>query len=443
MNTVTKVLHRHTQLDLPRAVDGDGPYLIDATGKKYLDGSGGAAVSCLGHNHPAVLEALRAQLARLSYAHTAFFTTDVLEALAAHLIAHAPANFSHAYMVSGGSEAVEAALKLARQYCVETGQAQRDTFISRRMSYHGNTLGALAVGGHAQRRAPYQPLLMRVEQIAPCYAYREQAAGESEADYGARAADELEAKILEVGADKVIAFIAEPVVGATGGVVPAVAGYFGRIREICDAHGVLLILDEVMCGMGRTGELYAHAGEGVRADIVTIAKGLGGGYQPIGAALVDARIFDAIAAGSGAFWHSHTYLGHALAAAAGLAVQETIARDGLLACVRARGEELFAGLRARLGAHPRVGDIRGRGLFAGVELVADRESRAPLPPGPELPARLKAAAMELGLLIYPGYGGIDGLRGHHILLAPPFICASAHIEELADKLARAIDATVS
>lgn len=440
---MTKILHRHTKLQPPRAVGGDGPYLIDAAGKKYLDGSGGAAVSCLGHNHPAVADALRAQLAALSYAHTAFFTTAALEELGAHLIWHAPDNLSHAYPVSSGSEAVEAALKLARQYFVETGEAQRDTFISRRGSYHGATLGALAVGGHAQRRAPYQPLLFDVAQIAPCYAYREQAAGESEVEYGLRAANELEAKILEVGADRVIAFIAEPVVGATLGVAPAVAGYFGRIREICDAHGILLILDEVMCGMGRTGDLYAHAAEGIRADLVTIAKGLGGGYQPIGAALMDARIYAAVAGGSGAFWHSHTYIGHALAAAAALAVQETIQRDNLLQNVRARGEELFALLREKLGAHPHVGDIRGRGLFAGLELVADRATAAPFPPGAELPAKLKAAAMELGLIIYPGSGCIDGERGHHILLAPPFICAPKHIEELTDKLARAIDAALA
>jgi len=439
---MTKILHRHTALRLPEAVGGDGPYLIDAGGKRYLDGSGGAAVSCLGHNHPAVTAALREQLAKLSYAHTAFFTTGVLEALGAHLIAHAPDNLSHAYLVSGGSEAVEAALKLARQYFVETGEAQRDTFIARRQSYHGNTLGALAVGGNAQRRAPYQPLLMRVEQIAPCYAYRGQAADESEAEYGLRAADELEAKIQEVGAHRVIAFVAEPVVGATAGVVPPVAGYFRRIRDICDAHGILLILDEVMCGMGRTGDLYAHAADGIRADVVTIAKGLGGGYQPIGATLLDARIFDAIARGSGAFWHSHTYLGHALAAAAALAVQRTIEREKLLDNVRVRGAQLFDLLRQKLGAHPHIGDIRGRGLFAGLELVADRATAAPLPDA-DLPAKLKREAMNLGLMIYPGSGCIDGERGHHILLAPPFICEAAHIEELVDKLARAIDAALA
>lgn len=436
---MTKVLHRHTQISLPEAAGGDGPYLIDRDGKRYLDGSGGAAVSCLGHNHPAVVEAVREQLGRLSYAHTAFFTTDTLEALAEQMIEHAPGNLSHVYFVCGGSEAMEAALKLARQYFLEIGEPQRTHFISRRQSYHGNTLGALAVGGNAQRRAPYRPLLMDAGQIAPCYAYRDRAAGESEPEYGRRVADELEQKIIEIGEHRVIGFIAEPVVGATAGALPPVEGYFRRIRDICDRYGVLLILDEVMCGMGRTGDLYAHAPEGIRADLVTVAKGLGGGYQPIGATLMDARIYQAIVGGSGAFAHGHTYLGHALAAAAALAVQRTIQRDNLLDNVRARGAQLFALLRRRLAAHPHIGDIRGRGLFAGLELVADRGTAAPFPAAVPLHSLLKQAAMQHGLVIYPGSGTIDGERGHHILLAPPFICQSAHIHELVDKLSLAID----
>ena len=439
---MTKVLHRHTRISLPEAAGGDGPYLIDRDGKRYLDGSGGAAVSCLGHNHPAVVEAVRAQLGRLSYAHTAFFTTETLEALAEHMIEHAPGNLSHVYFVCGGSEAMESALKLARQYFLEIGEPQRTHFISRRQSYHGNTLGALAVGGNAQRRAPYQPLLMDAGRVAPCYAYRDQAAGESELQYGRRVAEELEQKIVEIGEHRVIGFIAETVVGATAGALPPVEGYFRRIRDICDRYGVLLILDEVMCGMGRTGDLYAHAPEGIRADLVTVAKGLGGGYQPIGATLMDARIYRAIAGGSGAFAHGHTYLGHALAAAAALAVQQTIQRENLLDNVRARGAQLFELLRRRLGAHPHIGDIRGRGLFAGLELVADRGTAAPFPADVPLHSLLKQAAMQHGLVIYPGSGTIDGERGHHILLAPPFICRPAHMYELVDKLSRAIDAAL-
>ena len=439
---MTRVLHRHTTARLPRAVGGEGPWLMDSDGRRYLDGSGGAAVSCLGHNHPAVLEALRGQLEELSYAHTSFFTTATLETLADHLIEHAPDNLSHAYFVSGGSEAMEAALKLARQYFLETGEGERTHFISRRQSYHGTTLGALAVSDNAARRESFAPLLMDTGKIAPCYAYRHRQAGESERDYGLRAADELEQKILEIGAHKVIAFVAETVVGATAGVVPPVAGYFQRIREICDRYGVLLIVDEVMCGMGRTGALYAYQQEGIRADLVTVAKGLGGGYQPIGAALMDQRIFQAVAGGSGAFQHGHTYLGHALAAAAALAVQQTIQRQGLLDNVQRRGAELFSRLHQQFENHPQVGDIRGRGLFVGIELVQNRETKAPFPAGVPLHTRIKQAAMDNGLIIYPGAGTIDGRQGHHILLAPPFIYESAHVDELVDKLAQSLDQAI-
>ena len=439
---MTRILHRHTKARLPTAVGGEGPYLIDATGKRYLDGSGGAAVSCLGHNHPAVVEAMRAQLAQLSYAHTSFFTTEKLEALAEQMIEHAPDNLSHIYFVCGGSEAMETALKLARQYFIETGEPRRTHFISRRQSYHGNTLGALAVGGHPLRRKPYEPLLMEGGRIAPCYPYRYRESGESEQEYGRRVADELEQKILDIGEDKVIAFVAETVVGATAGVVPPVEGYFKRIREICDRYGVLLILDEIMCGMGRTGTLYAHRQDGIHADLVTVAKGLGGGYQPIGATLMDARIYRAIADGSGAFQHGHTYLGHALAATAALAVQQTIQREHLLDNVQRRGEELFSQLRRRFEAHPHIGDIRGRGLFAGIELVERRHDDSPGTPFAAdlpLPSLLKRAAMENGLMIYPDAGTIDGKQGHHILLAPAFIYESTHVDELVDKLSKSID----
>lgn len=436
---MTQILHRQTKAIPPTAAGGEGPYLIDRDGKRYLDGSGGAAVSCLGHNHPAVIDAMRDQLAQLSYAHTAFFTTEKLEALGAQMIEHAPDNLSHAYFVCGGSEAIETALKLARQYFLEIGEPQRTHFISRRQSYHGNTLGALAMGGNPRRRERYEPLLIDAGRIAPCYPYRYLQPGESEREYGLRVADELEQKILEIGEHKVIGFIAEPVVGATAGVVPPVEGYFRRIRDICDRYGVLLILDEVMCGMGRTGTLYAHRQEGVRADVVTVAKGLGGGYQPIGATLMDGRIYRAIAGGCGAFQNGHTYLGHAVAAAAALAVQQTIQRERLLDNVQRRGEELFSALGQALGAHPHVGDIRGRGLFIGIELVEHRETGAPFAADLPLHSLLKQAAMDNGLLIYPGNGTIDGKQGHHILLAPAFIFESAHVDELAHKLSNAID----
>jgi adenosylmethionine-8-amino-7-oxononanoate aminotransferase len=439
---MTHLLHRQIKGSLPVAVSAQGVELIDATGKRYLDASGGAAVSCLGHGHPDVLAALHAQLDRVPYAHTAFFTTDVAERLADRLIEDAPPGMSHVYLVSGGSEAIEAALKMARQYFVEKGQPGRRHLIARQQSYHGNTLGALAAGGNAWRRAPFRPLLIETHHIAPCFAYHEQEAHESDADYAARAAGALEAKILELGPETVMAFVAETVVGATAGAVPPVADYFKRIRAICDRYGILLILDEVMCGMGRTGTLHACEQEGIAPDLLCIAKGLGGGYQPIGAVLLGRPIFDAFAGGSGFFQHGHTYLGHPMAAAAGLAVQEVIRRDHLLANVRQQGDYLQRQLEARFRDHPHVGDIRGRGLFRGVELVLNRSTKETFTPALKLHARIKREAMASGLIVYPMGGTIDGQRGDHVLIAPPFIVNAAHIDTMVDRLGDAVQAAV-
>jgi adenosylmethionine-8-amino-7-oxononanoate aminotransferase len=437
------VLGRKTGGAPPVAVGGEGCYLIDAAGRRYLDGSGGAAVSCLGHSDPDVRAAMHAQIDALAFAHTGFFTSEPAERLADHLIARAPAGIERVYLVSGGSEAVEAALKLARQYFVEIGQPRRARVIARRQSYHGNTLGALAAGGNAWRRAQFAPLLVETSHVAPCYEYRDRAEDETPEAYGLRLADELEAEILRLGPETVMAFIAEPVVGATAGAVPAVPGYFRRIREICDRHGVLLILDEVMCGMGRTGRLFACEEDGVAPDIIAIAKGLGAGYQPIGAMLCSARVYDAVAQGSGFFQHGHTYMGHPVAAAAALAVLEAIEKRDLLAQVVARGETLDARLRAAFGQHPHVGDIRGRGLFRGVELVADRESKAPFDPARKLHARIKAAAFEAGLICYPMGGTVDGVNGDHVLLAPPYIIADRQIDELVGKLEGAVATAIA
>jgi adenosylmethionine-8-amino-7-oxononanoate aminotransferase len=428
---------------LPRAVRGDGPYIIDAAGKRYLDGSGGAAVSCLGHSDGAVRAAMHAQLDRLAFAHTGFFSSDPAEELADLLIAKAPAGLDRVYLVSGGSEAVEAALKLARQYYLEIGEPKRRHIISRRQSYHGNTLGALAAGGNAMRRAQFQPLLIDTTQIAPCYEYRDRAADETPEAYGLRVANELEAAIAAHEPGSVMCFLAEPVVGATAGALTAVPGYFKRIREICDAHGVLLILDEVMCGMGRTGTLFACEAEGISPDIMTIAKGLGAGYQPIGAMLCQARIYDAISAGTGAFQHGHTYMGHALATSASVAVLKAIEERALLDNVRAMGAVLREALRAEFGQHPHVGDIRGRGLFQALELVADRGTKKPFDPGRKLAARVKAAAFDAGLICYPTSGTIDGRRGDHILLAPPYIISETHVAELVSKLSRGLENALS
>jgi adenosylmethionine-8-amino-7-oxononanoate aminotransferase len=440
---MTHVLHRAINHDYPFAASGQGIFIRDRDGKDYIDASSGAAVSCLGHSHPDIIAAMRTQLDTLEYAHTSFFTTQVAEELADDLAAHAPKGLGHVFYVSGGSEAVEAALKLARQYFVEKGEPQRRHLISRRQSYHGITAGALSVGGRDRQRKPFAPLLIETHHVSPAYEYREKRAGETPQAYAERLAQELETKIEELGGDTVMAFVAEPVVGATLGAVPAVDGYFRRVRDICDRHGILLILDEVMCGMGRTGTLYACEQEGVTPDIVAIAKGLGGGYAPIGAILLQDRIFEAVAAGSGAFSHSHTYTGHPLACAAALAVQRVMRRDNLLANVRRQGAYFMRRLQERFGNHPFVGDVRGRGLFLGVELVADRGTKEPFDPARKLHARIKSEAMARGLLVYPMGGTADGARGDHVLLAPPFIVDAAAVDQIVDRLGEAIDAATA
>jgi adenosylmethionine-8-amino-7-oxononanoate aminotransferase len=440
---VSHVLHRQLQGTPPVAASGHGITIVDSEGREYLDASGGAAVSCLGHGHPDVIRAMHAQIDRIAYAHTGFFTTGVAEALADHLLAHAPQGTSHVYLVSGGSEAIEAALKLARQYFVEIGQPERRHFIARRQSYHGNTLGALAVGGNEWRRRQFAPLLIDVTHVSPCYEYRDRRSDETAEAYGARLGRELEEAVQRVGPGSVIAFCAETVGGATQGATPPVPGYFRAVREVCDRHGVLFIADEVMCGMGRTGSLYAVEQEGVVPDLVAIAKGLGGGYQAIGGVLIQQRIVEALTRGSGRFQHGHTYLGHPVACAAALAVQQVIERDSLLAAVGSLGVRLRDRLHERFDAHAAVGDIRGRGLFMAIELVADRVTKQPFDPALSLHARIKAAAMARGLMVYPMGGTIDGRLGDHVLLAPPFVSTPAEIDEIVHRLGAAVDAALA
>ncbi len=435
------VFPRHTRASLPVVATGEGCYLTDTSGKRYFDGSGGAAVSCLGHGDPEVTAAIKAQLDKVAFAHTGFFTSEPAEELADLLISKAPGDLDRVYFVSGGSEAVEAAIKLARQFCLETGQSSRHRVIARRQSYHGNTLGALAAGGNMWRREPFAPLMIETSHISPCYEYRGRNEGESSEEFGLRVANELEAEILRLGPENVMAFIAEPVVGATLGAVPPVAGYYSRVRKICDRYGVLLILDEVMCGMGRTGSLFAFEQEGVCPDIVTMAKGLGAGYQPVGAMLCTSRIYSAIENGSGFFQHGHTYIGHPTACAAGLAVVKALLGRNLVARVGEIGGKLRAALDDAFGQHPHVGDIRGRGLFLGLELVEDRATKTPFPAERQVNKKFKKAAMDAGLICYPMGGTIDGNLGDHVLLAPPFIMQEEQIDEVVGKLSAALKAS--
>lgn len=432
---MSAVFHRHLHQDYPIIAKGEGVYLTDKQGKTYLDASGGAAVSCLGHNNKAVNQAIKEQVDSIAFAHSGFFTNEPAEKLAQYLKDKAPGRLNYTYYLSGGSEANEAAMKLARQYHVERGNATKTQYISRLQSYHGNTLGALSLGGNVQRRLPFNDILpTNVHFIDPCYAYRHQKDNETSIEYGKRAAQQLEEKILELGADNVAAFFAETIVGATLGCVPAAAGYFKEIRRICDRYDVLLILDEVMCGMGRSGYRFTFEYEGIIPDITSFAKGFGGGYQAIGGIMVQQKIYDTIKQGSGFFQHGHTYISHATACVAALAVQKEIDRMDLLEKVRYNGEFFKTGLKKLEQKHEIIGDIRGLGYFWGLEFVQDKISKKPFSKEAKIAAKLHKAAMEEGLIMYPGSGTMDGSFGDHLLLAPPLIYEQQHFDELFNKL---------
>lgn len=439
VSNVGHVFHRKPGSSPPTITRGKGLRLWTEDGCEYLDAvSGGAAVSCLGHGNEEVENSIKKQLEKVSFYHTSFFTSEPAERLADSLIEHAPSGLTRVLFCSGGSEAVEAALKLTRQYWIELGEPSRSKIISRRQSYHGATLGALSVSGNFKRREIYEPLLFNAHFISPCYEYRHRLKGEDIESYSDRAALELEAAILELGPENVAAFICEPVVGATLGAVPAVPGYLKRIRSICDRYGVLLILDEIMCGVSRTGWRFACEEDGISADLITIAKGLGGGFQPLGAVLLSGRLESALVDGSGELKHGFTYMAHPIACAAGLAVQRYVEDHQLTAAARVRGNELKMALMETFQEHPYIGDIRGRGLFLGLEFVADRESNVPFNPALSVHAKIKKAAMERGLLIYPSSGCVDGTRGDHVLLSPALTISSDEIVEIVDRLRLAL-----
>lgn len=438
---MSRIIQRSLTSVPERAVRGDGIRLYLSNGQTVIDGSGGAAVACIGHGNQRVAAAMAAQAGRVAYAHTGFFSSEPAEALADILLEDEPGGLTHAFFVSSGSEAMEAAIKLARQYFVEIGQPGRVNFIGRRLSYHGTTLGALAAGGHVARRALYEPVLSPAfSKVSPCFAYHYQAPEESDAQYVARLAAELEAEFQRVGPGTVAAFCAETVVGAATGCVTAVPGYFAAIRAVCDRHGALLILDEVMCGMGRTGTLHAWEQEGIAPDIQAVAKGLGGGYAPIGGILASGGVIAALRDGSGGFMHGQTYQAHPVACAAALEVQRILREEALVPRVATAGHTLERLLTDRFGNHNHIGDIRGRGLFFALEFVSDRAQRTPFAPSRAIAEHVKQAALDRGLALYPCTGTVDGVSGDHIIVAPPYIVSDDELGEIVGRLGDAVDA---
>ncbi len=422
---------------LPKVVRAKGSYLWDSAGKRYIDGSGGPAVYCLGHAHDEVNAAVMAQMGDIAHAYRYNFTTDALEELTDLIRRLCGGTLREMVFVTSGSEAVESCLKIALQYHTANGQKSRRRFISRQRSWHGNTLGALGLSGFAERTLAYEGAFIPSIKLSPANAYRP-IPGASAETAGAACAAELEAAILQAGPETIAAFVFEPVVGAAGGCVPAPEGYAARVREICDRYGVLMIADEVMCGAGRTGTWRALERDGVEPDIMSVAKGLAAGYVPLGAAICTSKVWEVIRARDGAFGTGHTFTGHTAACAAGVAVQKIILRDGLLARVAANESRLKGWLAQALDGVEALGDIRGRGHFLCAELVADRVTKATFDPSLKLFLKIRAQAMQNGLICYPVGGNVDGTRGDIVILAPPYTATDAELQEIVDKTATSI-----
>ncbi len=427
--------------DLPRIVRGRGSYLYDVDGKRYVDGSGGPAVFSVGHAHPDINAAILRQLENIAYGYRYLFTSSALESLTALLLALCGPGYRHVVYSGSGSEANEAALKIALQHFYCRGLPQKRRFIARERSWHGNTLGALSVSGFAERRRAFEGSLLDVAFVSAANAYRPPE-GIGADGLAAHFAAELDAKIRELGPDTVAAFVFEPIVGAAGGVVPAPAGYVRAIEAVCRRHDVLLIADEVMCGSGRSGRFRTLEHDGVCADLMTIAKGLAGGYIPLAATLCTPAVAAPIFSEAGAFQTGHTFSGHTAACAAGLAVQELIEREQLIERVRVRGESFQSEMRAALARYDEVGDVRGRGYFIGIELIAERQSRRPFPRQRGLSAEVGRRAFEDGLICYPCAGNVDGTHGDTIIIAPPYNASDAELEEILTKLTRAVGAAL-
>ncbi|MCJ1377628.1 hypothetical protein MMC17_000723 [Xylographa soralifera] len=425
------VLHRDLHHAPLKVVAAKGNYLTLEDGRQIFDATCGAAVACIGHGDPCVKEAVAQQMDEVSYCHSLFFSSSGAEDLAQLLIDSTHGVMARAFIVSSGSEAMEAAMKLARQYFLELNQPERVRFIARKESYHGTTLGALSMSGHLGRRKLFEPMLLdNVSRVSACNAYRGMRDGETTEEYVRRLAQELDDEFERVGPGNVCAFVAEPVVGAALGCVPAVPGYFRAMKAVCAKHGALLVLDEVMCGMGRTGTMHAWQQEDVTPDLQTIGKGLGGGYAPIAGLLVSARIISALDHGSGSFLHGQTYQAHPVACAAAYRVQTIVLTQGLIANVARMGALLARGLHAGLDPHPNVGDIRGRGLFWGIEFVADKRTKRAfaLERGVAWRVHERGMAEGWGISLYPGQGSADGVVGDHVLLAPAYNVTAEEVE---------------
>ncbi|KAL1876514.1 hypothetical protein Daus18300_002758 [Diaporthe australafricana] len=429
------VLHRHLRHDFLNIERGEGHYLILEDGRRIFDASGGAAVACLGHGNATVNQAMVDQIQKLSYCASTFFKTPIVEEAGRAMVSTTDGQ---------SSEAMEAAMKLARQYFLEkeTPEPARVRFISRHQSYHGTTLGSLAMSGHVARRAKFEPMLIdSVSKVSPCYAYRGKQNGETDEAYVERLALELDQEFQRVGPETVCAFVAEPVVGAALGCVPAVPGYFKAVQKVCRKYGALLILDEVMSGMGRTGAHHAWQQEGVVPDIQTVGKGLGGGYQPVAGVLIHKNVVDALENGSAVFVHGHTYQAHVVGCAAVVAVQRIIQEGNLVANVRAMGELLGKSLMARLGSHSHVGDIRGRGLFWAVEFVQDKTTKEPFPARKGVSMEISELGLtdQYSIMVYPGAGTVDGVNGDHVIIAPPYTVTSEDIEHIVLSVSRLVE----
>ena len=437
------MLHRSLTCKPDTVSHASSIYLTLESGRTIIDACGGAAVTCIGHGNEEVHAAALSQLKKVSYVHTGAYTTTAAEDLAQIILDGNPYGLEKAFFVGSGSEAMDAALKLARQYFYEKGEKERRFLVARKQSYHGNTIGAMSVSSNLPRKIPYEPLLLPgVSHVSPAYAYQYKLDFETEAQYVSRLATELDTEFHRLGPQNVIAFLAEPVVGATTGCVPAPPGYFRAVRDICTKYGILLILDEVMCGMGRTGSRFAfeQEGEGVVPDIITIGKGLGGGYAPIAGVLVHKKVIDGLRAGTGMFNHGQTYQAHPLNCATALAVQRLIKREGLVERCKRMGVVLESMLRDNLGDKMYVGDIRGRGMFWGIEFVRDKGTKEAFEPGLEFGVRVQRKAFDLGVAVYPGSATVDGIKGDHVLLAPPYTVMEGELDTIVKIVVDAYDA---